>query len=774
MGSKSKGNLHGQSVLSKKECDFQDLARIGGWELTAGQKYLTVTHGLCKLLGLEPCVSLPLEKFTSFFASSDGHQFDEHIKSCFSQAGNFAEDFELTTKLGDKLWVAVQGNSICDENGKVVKILGYLQDINETKLQLLKMEEERNLLKLAIDISRLGIWSSDDQNNINFDDRMREIYGFLPGEKETVEAVQAKIHEDDKDDLNALSEESAVKKVPVRFQYRVYHDKANIRYIEGYLLPQYDPITDKFKNFIGVNKDITDQVKGDESNKRLLEILDSTTDFVSHASLDKEIKYVNRAFKELLQKDHEGSSIESVHPEWANKLIQEVGVPTAIKNGNWIGETAVLTAQGQEIPVSQVIVCHYNSKKEPKYFSTIMRDMRETKKMLATLQDQKKGLEAAARSKANFLANMSHEIRTPMNGILGFVDLLRDETKDPGACEKLEVIQSSGELLLSIVDDILDFSKIEAGHISLKSEEFDPMNIILGVKKLFESKRIKNTNSIELVDSGLAKVVFIGDQNRFKQLLFNLVGNACKFTSNGKVTIKISSQVIDKKTHNLKINISDTGIGISEDRIGHLFKSFSQADESTTRRFGGTGLGLSICKSILDAWQGSITVESKLGKGSSFDIQIPLATTNKVSGIKSAKNDKIFPGLKVLIAEDNLVNLKVTQKLLSKLGVDAKSAPDGQQAVQACSNEQFHLVLMDCHMPVMDGFEAARKISEQAHIGKTPPLIIALTAGVMEEEVKRCKDSGMVDVLFKPVTLKQLAEMIAKHIPEHAKSKTVA
>ncbi|MFK7825961.1 MAG: ATP-binding protein [Oligoflexales bacterium] len=757
--------------------NLEDLARIGAWELEVDKNRVNLSPGLCKLFRITKCKELTLPELLKFYISFEQDRLHKKINDCISNGEGFLEDFEILTKSGEKIWVKTGGKPVLGNDGRIKKVIGHTQDINQTKIYELKMEEERNILKLAIEISKLGIWSSDDSNTINFDARMREIYGFSVGEKSTTEAVQAKIHGDDRARINALSKESLSKNEPTKFEYRIIPEKNVIRHIKGYLLPELDPTTKEFKRFIGINKDITEKVKGDETNARLLEILDSTSDFITHASIDYEIEYMNRAFKELWEGDEQAVHISSFHPDWANKLIQNVGMPCAIKEGTWTGETALLTKKGEEIPVSQAIICHYNNNKEPKYFSTIMRDMRSTKQMLATLQEQKKILEEVARSKERFLANMSHEIRTPMNGILGFVELLRDEISDPKAEEKLQVIQSSGELLLSIVDDILDFSNIEAGKMSLKAVEFDPLLVIHEVKKLFESDRVQNTNSIQLIDSGFSKDLFIGDPHRFKQLLFNLVSNACKFTKNGMVTIQVQSKAHKEKTVKLKIVVADTGIGISKDRVDQLFKIFSQADESTTRRFGGIGLGLSICKSILDAWQGSISVESVQGKGSSFAIEIPLefSISGSVQKIKPIKNNPVFPGLKVLIAEDNQVNLKVAQRLLSKLGIEAQSVTDGAQAVEACKKEHFHIVLMDCHMPVMDGFEAAKEISKQSYDGKKPPCIIALTAGVLEEEAKRCLASGMSDVLFKPVNLNRLANMLAKYDPGFARSKkTVA
>ena len=756
---------------------LEGFACLGTWELRAGQNNVQVSPGLCSLLGLSHCTELSLNELLGFYLSHEQERLQRSIQKSLQSGISFVEDFELITRSGQRLWVKTGGKPVFGADRKILKLVGYTQDFNETKLQLMRMEEERNLFKAAMDISKLGIWSSDENNNIKFDDRMREIYGFKDGEQESVETVQAKIHPDDRDRLNSLSRECAVKGQQTQFEYRVLAEKNIVRYIRGFLLPEYDAETKQFRRFIGINKDITDQVKGDETNTRHLEILDSTTDFISHCSIDKKINYVNRAFKELCGVGEESAHISSVHPKWANQLIQNEGIPSAIKNGTWTGETALLAVNGEEVPVSQVIICHYNSKKEPKYFSTIMRDMRETKKMLAALRKQKTELEEAARSKGNFLANMSHEIRTPMNGILGFVEILKQETSDEKTEEKLAVIQSSGELLLSIVDDILDFSNIEAGKLSLNAVEFDPMLVIQDVKKLFESDRIENDNNINLLDSGFSKGKFIGDPHRFKQLLFNLVSNACKFTNNGIVTIEVQSQILDDKTTKLKISVADTGIGIAGDRIDHLFKIFSQADESTTRRFGGIGLGLSICKSILDAWQGSITVESSLGKGSAFTFEIPLKNTSNSSPIqvKPTKGDWVFPGLKVLIAEDNAVNLRVAQKLLSKLEIDPKSVTDGEQAVEACKKEHFDIVLMDCHMPIKDGFEAAKEISQIAYENQKPPCIIALTAGVLEEEVKRCLGSGMSDVLFKPVNLSRLADMLSKHDPGFARpKKTVA
>lgn len=368
-----------------------------------------------------------------------------------------------------------------------------------------------------------------------------------------------------------------------------------------------------------------------------------------------------------------------------------------------------------------------------------------------------KNLIQANDAKSSFIATVSHELRTPINGIVGTSHLLADTNLDSEQKLYVNTIKKSSDVLLSLVNNILDISKIESGKMPLEKIEFNLKNLLVDISDCFSYVAKEKKLHLVVDDQIPNNIVFSGDQQKIKQILLNLTGNAIKFSHNGE--IKIQAVVLDKTrtTATIRLSIQDQGIGIAEDKINLLFNDFVQTDSSMARKYGGTGLGLSISKKFAKLMGGDLYVTSQAGVGSNFYLEIPLEiiqgseTKTPDLSAQNYHNEVPTSSKHILIAEDNDVNQMIFQKFLKKWGYTFQIANNGLEAVQFVETEKFDLILMDCQMPEMDGFEATQKIRENPKLEIRNIPIIALTANAMGDDKKRCLDFGMNAFVSKPI-----------------------
>ncbi|MBX7232681.1 MAG: response regulator [Bdellovibrionales bacterium] len=487
------------------------------------------------------------------------------------------------------------------------------------------------------------------------------------------------------------------------------------------------------------------------------------------------ITFVNRETERLFGYSREelnGQLIEvlvpekfrSAHPIYRGQFFKNP-VSRAMGMGR---ELFGLRKDGSEVPIE--IGLNPMEAEGEKFVLVSIIDITERKKNEALIAAREAALESS-KMKSQFLANMSHEIRTPINGILGMTRLILDTDLSQTQKEYAQIIHDSAESLLSVISDILDFSKIETGKISFEIIEFDLNYLLENLVQIYTNSAQRKNISLQFHGPEIS-TLYMSDPIRVRQILNNLIQNAVKFTFSGNINIecRILSEC-EEKTR-FRFEVSDTGIGISKKSIDRLFQVFTQGDESTTRKFGGTGLGLAISKRLVDLFGGTIGVNSVLNKGSTFWFEIEMIKGSPIAfhSFKEKNNQKIESvwdeqRFKILAAEDNQVNQIVIKKVLEKLGFIVDVAGNGFEVMTALKKDQYDLILMDCQMPEMDGYETTKNIRKNKDIKISKIPIIAMTANVIKGDKEKCLDVGMNDYISKPIQIDHLRDILRRWLP---------
>jgi PAS domain S-box-containing protein len=530
----------------------------------------------------------------------------------------------------------------------------------------------------------------------------------------------------------------------------------------------YQPSNEYF--IFSTIEDITDlkALENETLNREreLRHFFEVSRDLLCFAGTDGYFKKVNHSFQKILGFTPEEllarPFFDFIHPDDLGSTAQEVeklsrGIPTISFQNRYLRKSGdYVTISWNATPSIDGMIY------------AIGRDVTKEIEMERSLVESKEKAESAMKAKSMFLANLSHEIRTPMNGVIGMTEQLLYSEPDPEKTEKLRIIYDSGHFLLDLINDTLDFSKLEAGKIEIENSPFNLHKCSHEIVRLFKSGAKQKRIDLSLnIDSTVPEWIY-GDLTRIRQILMNLLSNAMKFTEKGSVMVSSKGIEISEGIFKIVFMVQDTGIGISIENQKKLFQAFSQADASTTRRFGGTGLGLVICKGLCELMGGEIGLESKIDKGSLFTFSFRAGRAEPLPATVYARRGKNHPvknrfeeTLRILIAEDNRVNQMVLIGFLNRLGYRAETVVNGVEVLKRLSSDSYDLILMDCHMPVMDGFETTREIIKKFP-GEKRPKIVAVTASVSQENMEFCLKSGMNGFIRKPVTESDLIRVISE------------
>ncbi|MFY0605452.1 MAG: response regulator [Cyclobacteriaceae bacterium] len=440
--------------------------------------------------------------------------------------------------------------------------------------------------------------------------------------------------------------------------------------------------------------------------------------------------------------------------EFLNYYNQEVFDQTT----NYI-EEYLYDSNEKEI-ACELSISEYNSKTEH-YFIVLIRNISKRKEFEDDIIRSKEEAEQASLSKSDFLSTMSHEIRTPLNAIIGITNIMLMENKDEGNKEYLDLLKTSSNNLLSLINDILDFNKIESGKIEFSKDEFNLYELVRGIVDTYTFKASKKQLLIDLSYDRKVPELVVGDSARLSQVMINLISNAVKFTSEGSVNVRVALEKETASQLHLSLSVKDTGIGISPDEHDQVFDRFVQSSLSDSGEFGGTGLGLAISKKLVELQDGTIELTSDLGKGAEFIVNLafdkPSADTNETAKDDELEPENITLG-NILLVEDNKSNQYVISKFFAKWGWSYDLARNGKEACEMADKKQYDLILMDLNMPVMDGYQATARLRKRANYADTS--IVALTASAIVEVQNKAKEAGVTDFMSKPFEPNQLRKII--------------
>lgn len=741
---------------------------IGVFRLKPGlhDEFVYVNASLARLLGFS-VEELQGRKAGDFFASKQ--KLRQLYRKIDREGGGFIEEIDIKTKSGHLRQVALSVAAVKGASGRLKFIDATVKNVSERKAAQVARQESKELFEAIFNNSAAAMLVMDPD---------LRVVAWNPFALTMLEMEKIDIFNKNLAEIFPPPEWERLCTAAVWSEKTTTDVETQVYKKDGQLL-DISMSAASLQNALGkpmgtviIMLDVTRQKMAErkirESENKIRIILDNSAAAITLTDEQERIVSWNKYTEHLLGKTKDDLYLKPVSTLYPAEEWEEIRKANIRSEGSRHHlETRVLKKDGGIIDVDLSVNVLKDAYNQIIGSVGILQDITEQKRVQKELLKAKILAEEANSAKSLFLANMSHEVRTPMNTIIGMIDLTLDTELNEEQRDNLTTVKNAADILLSLLNDILDLSRVEAGKIQLENIELNIRNIIKSVcKGLSVLARKKNIELFWDVDTAVPDIL-IGDPVRIRQVLVNLINNAIKFTFRGKITTLVKVQALTEDDCELLFSVTDEGIGIPKDKQKTIFEVFTQADASTTRRFGGTGLGLAISSKIVDMMGGRIWVESEEFKGSTFFFTARLALAEDKPGAVASADEPAVPAagktvenVRILLAEDNIVNQKIAARMLEKKGWFVRSAENGKQVLEYLENEKFDVILMDAQMPVLDGYETTKLIREaEKTTGRHIP-IVALTARAMAGDRKKCLECGMDGYISKPIDRVKLYETI--------------
>lgn len=755
------------------------LAGLGHWHYDVADHSVSWSDEVFRIHGVEPGSMEPsLATMAPLYHPADR----EAAKVLIHRALTTGEGYDTRLRLnrnGEERVTRSRAQVERDDQGRIVALFGVVQDITDTVRAEREQAELVETLKLAEDLAGVGCWRLDVKTgHVRWSDQVYRIHGVDPATFDpALDDAVAFYHPDDRQVVRDWCAEAIATGQPREFRLRLIRADGEQRIVVSQCRPDVGRDGQTLALY-GVFQDVTEtalaheNVTASEARYRLL--ADNATDIIATYGIDGRFRYISPAIEAVLgytaddmvggrfQDFMHADDVEKVRTAFADYAQSDPSTaPPRIAYRGRAKDGSVVWLEAHPKLIR-------DAEGRPLEFHDVVRDISETKALEDALIAARDRAEEGARAKSEFLANMSHELRTPLTSVVGFSGLLQASDALPETERRyVDRIATASDALLGVINDILDYSKLEAGAVSLEPLAFSAETMARGAASIVEAQCEAKGLALDVVVEPAVPATLIGDEGRLRQVTLNFLANAVKFTAKGSVRVDVGWT-----GERLRVAVTDTGIGVSQDKVAALFERFTQADNSTTRVYGGTGLGLSISRRLVELMGGEIGADSCKNEGSTFWFEVPLIAGERRAErrVQAPVTDSQSSGLCILVADDAPANRELVSAILGSMGVDVHAVADGVEAVEAARTGAYDLILMDVHMPVMDGLDATRAIRAlDGPVARVP--IIALTANVQPEQVERCREAGMDDHCGKPIQVSELVRVMSARLDRRSEDR---